>query len=55
MYIYGGRGDMHAPRQTDKEIYCSKIYYLDTTTRIWVCPFVRSCKPPGRRSHSACM
>lgn len=55
MYIFGGRGDMHAPRLTDREIYCSKIYYLDTTTRNWVCPNILGNKPPGRRSHSACM
>lgn len=55
MYIFGGRGDRNAPRQTDKEIYCPKIHYLDTTTNTWVQPMVYGDKPPGRRSHSACM
>jgi N-acetylneuraminic acid mutarotase len=53
MYIYGGRGDINAPRQTDSELYCPDIFYLDTTTRMWVCPTVYNHKPPGRRSHSA--
>lgn len=55
MYIFGGRGDRHAPRQTDREIYCSDIYYLDTITNTWVCPTVNGHKPLGRRSHSACL
>jgi len=55
MYIFGGRGDLYAPRQTDREIYCSKLYYLDTITKIWVCPIIRGQRPLGRRSHSACM
>jgi len=55
MYIFGGRGDINAPRFSEKEIYCSKIYYLDTTTKKWVCPKVNGPKPSGRRSHSACM
>lgn len=55
MYIFGGRGDKHAPRQTDKEIYCPEIYYFDTVTKMWMCPTVYGPKPPGRRSHSACM
>lgn len=55
MYIFGGRGDKHAPRQTDRDIYCPEIFYLDTNSRMWVCPYVRGHKPTGRRSHSACM
>jgi hypothetical protein len=54
MYIFGGRGDQLAPMQTDREIYCQNIHYLDTTTRVWVTPVVYSEKPLGRRSHSAC-
>lgn len=55
MYIFGGRGDRHAPRQTDSEVYCSNIYYLDTLTKTWTRPKVYGQIPPGRRSHSACM
>lgn len=54
MYIFGGRGDENAPDQTDNEIYCPEIHYLDTTTNMWVQPTVCGNKPPGRRSHSAC-
>ncbi|XP_050549045.1 kelch domain-containing protein 3-like [Daktulosphaira vitifoliae] len=53
MYVFGGRGDVHAPRITDREVYCSEIYYFDTTTHTWIRPNVYSNKPPGRRSHSA--
>lgn len=55
MYIFGGRGDNDAPRATDREVYCPKIYYFDTITKMWVCPVVNGIKPSGRRSHSACM
>lgn len=54
MYIFGGRGDQLAPMQTDREIYCHNVHYLDTTTRVWVTPVVYGEKPLGRRSHSAC-
>lgn len=54
MYIFGGRGDKHAPRQTERDVYCSKIYYLDVITKTWTCPQVFGEIPPGRRSHSAC-
>jgi len=55
MYIFGGRSDYHAPRQTDKDKYCSDIYYLDTSRRKWIRPKVYGIKPIARRSHSACM
>lgn len=55
MYIFGGRGDWHAPRQTEKDKYCSNIYYLDTSTRKWIRPKIHGTKPIARRSHSACM
>jgi len=55
MYIFGGRSDWAAPRQTDKDKYCSDIYYLDTSIRKWIRPKVHGFKPIARRSHSACM
>lgn len=55
MYVFGGRGEEPAFRVTDREIYCSEIYYLDTTTHTWIRPNVYGNKPLGRRSHSACM
>jgi hypothetical protein len=55
MYIFGGRGDWHAPRQTEKDKYCSNIYYLDTSTKKWIRPKIHGTKPIARRSHSACM
>jgi len=55
MYIFGGRSDWAAPRQTDKDKYCSDIYYLDTSRRQWIRPKVFGIKPIARRSHSACM
>ncbi|XP_008188760.1 kelch domain-containing protein 3 [Acyrthosiphon pisum] len=53
MYIFGGRSDWAAPRQTDKDKYCSDIYYLDTSRRQWIRPKVHGVKPIARRSHSA--
>ncbi|XP_060844195.1 kelch domain-containing protein 3 [Rhopalosiphum padi] len=53
MYIFGGRGDWHAPRQTEKDKYCSNIYYLDTSTKKWIRPKIHGTKPIARRSHSA--
>jgi len=55
MYIFGGRGDWNAPRQTEKDKYCSNIYYLDTSTKKWIRPKIHGIKPIARRSHSACI
>lgn len=54
MYIYGGRGDLHAPYHSQEEIYCPKIVYLDLRTNQWVMPATVGKHPIGRRSHSAC-
>jgi hypothetical protein len=54
MYIYGGRGDIHAPYHSQEEIYCPKIVYLDLKSNHWVTPTVTGKIPIGRRSHSAC-
>jgi len=54
MYIFGGRGDVNAPRLTENEVYCPDIHYYDTKNKTWVQPLVTGVKPPGRRSHSAC-
>lgn len=55
MYIFGGRGDIHAPYHSQNEIYCPKIVYLDLDTLKWVEPDnVTGEVPTGRRSHSAC-
>lgn len=55
MYIFGGRGERTHRSSDDHEHYCPDIYYFDITTGMWVCPTINSPKPPGRRSHSACM
>lgn len=54
MYIYGGRGDIHAPYHSQEEIYCPKIVYLDLKSNHWITPTVTGKIPIGRRSHSAC-
>lgn len=55
MYIFGGRGDVHAPYHSQNEIYCPKIVYLDLDTLKWIEPDnVTGEVPTGRRSHSAC-
>jgi N-acetylneuraminic acid mutarotase len=53
MYIYGGRGDIHAPYHSQEEIYCPKIVYLDLKSNHWITPTVTGKIPIGRRSHSA--
>ncbi|XP_023936479.2 kelch domain-containing protein 3 [Bicyclus anynana] len=53
MYIYGGRGDMNNPYNSDQDIYCPLVYYLDTATETWVNVSARGTWPIGRRSHSA--
>lgn len=50
IYIFGGHGDS----QTNTEILCSNIYYLDTTTIMWVHPIVYGHKPQSRPNHTAC-
>lgn len=54
MYIYGGRGDVHAPYHSQEEVYCPKIVYLDLDKSRWITPTVTGKIPIGRRSHSAC-
>jgi N-acetylneuraminic acid mutarotase len=54
MYIFGGRGDIHAPYHSQNEIYCPKSVYLDLDTCKWIEPdTVTGEVPTGRRSHSA--
>lgn len=53
MYIYGGRGDMHAPYHSQEEIYCPRIVYLDLKSNHWTTPVVTGKIPIGRRSHSS--
>lgn len=54
MYVFGGRGDLNSPYNSQEEIYCPQIYYLDTKTEVWVALNPTSVWPEGRRSHSAC-
>lgn len=53
MYIYGGRGDLNSPYNSQEEVYCPQIYYLDTVAEKWVALTPRGTWPEGRRSHSA--
>ncbi|XP_045768995.1 kelch domain-containing protein 3 [Maniola jurtina] len=53
MYIYGGRGDVNGPYNSDDEIYCPHVYYLDTITETWVNVKANGTWPEPRRSHSA--
>lgn len=53
MYIWGGRGDSQGPYHSQREVYCNRIAYLDTTTSTWVHPASHGDIPKGRRSHSA--
>ncbi|XP_063822675.1 kelch domain-containing protein 3 [Ostrinia nubilalis] len=53
MYIFGGRGDLNSPYNSQEEVYCSQIFYLDTVTEKWVALNPRGTWPEGRRSHSA--
>ncbi|CAG4962389.1 unnamed protein product [Colias eurytheme] len=53
MYIFGGRGDFERPHNAQNEVYCDKVFYLDTTKETWVTVDIKGIKPDGRRSHSA--
>ena len=54
MYIFGGRGDLNSPYNSQEEIYCPQVFYLDTTEEKWVAVNPRGTWPEGRRSHSSC-
>lgn len=54
MYIYGGRGDMNSPYNSQEEIYCPEVFYFDTVSETWVGLNPQGTWPEGRRSHSAC-
>lgn len=54
MYIFGGRGDLNSPYNSQEEIYCPQVFYLDTKENKWVVADPYGVWPHGRRSHSAC-
>lgn len=54
MFVFGGRGDLNSPYNSQEEIYCPQVYYLDTITETWVACNPTGIWPEGRRSHSAC-
>lgn len=54
MYIFGGRGDLNSPYNSQEEIYCPQVFYLDTTEGKWVAVNPGGTWPEGRRSHSSC-
>ncbi|KAJ0175456.1 hypothetical protein K1T71_008615 [Dendrolimus kikuchii] len=53
MYVYGGRGVLNGPYDSQEEIYCQKIYYLDVDKEQWGVVNPGGSWPEGRRSHSA--
>lgn len=53
MYIFGGRGDLNSPFNSEEEIYCPDLFYLDISTNEWVSLCTKGDWPEGRRSHSA--
>lgn len=53
MYIFGGRGDLNSPYNSEEEIYCPQVYYLDTISETWVTANPSGTWPEARRSHSA--
>lgn len=54
MYIFGGRGDLNSPYNSQEELYCPEVYYLDTVEEKWIATKPSGTWPEGRRSHSAC-
>lgn len=54
IYIFGGRGDLNSPYNSQEEVYCPQVYYLDTIKEEWVVANPQGNWPEGRRSHSAC-
>lgn len=54
MYIFGGRGDLNSPYNSQEEVYCPQVFYLDTVKDEWVVANPQGTWPEGRRSHSAC-
>jgi N-acetylneuraminic acid mutarotase len=54
MYVFGGRGDLNSPYNSQEEIYCPQVYYLDIIKEKWVTVNPIGTWPAGRRSHSAC-
>uniref|UniRef100_A0A2A4K149 Kelch domain-containing protein 3 n=1 Tax=Heliothis virescens TaxID=7102 RepID=A0A2A4K149_HELVI len=53
MYIFGGRGDLNSPYNSQEEIYCPQVFYLDTIEEKWVAVNPGGTWPEGRRSHSS--
>ncbi|XP_014363466.2 kelch domain-containing protein 3 [Papilio machaon] len=53
MYIFGGRGDLNSPYNSQEEVYCPQVFYLDTVKNEWVVANPQGTWPEGRRSHSA--
>lgn len=54
MYIYGGRGDLNAPHNSQEEVYCPRVFFLDVDECKWKIAEPTGIWPQGRRSHSAC-
>lgn len=53
MYVYGGRGDMNSPYNSEEEVYCPEVFYLDIEKEKWIVTKPGGTRPEGRRSHSA--
>lgn len=54
MYVFGGRGDLNSPYNSQEEVYCPELFYLDTVEHKWVLACAEGIWPNTRRSHSAC-
>lgn len=55
MYIFGGRGDLNSPYNSQEEDYCSQLFILETVgTHKWNHGDPGGPWPDTRRSHSAC-
>lgn len=55
MYVFGGRGDLNSPYNSEEEIYCPHVYCLDIEKETWCNMNAKGACPEARRSHSACM
>ncbi|XP_077496555.1 kelch domain-containing protein 3-like [Amblyomma americanum] len=49
MYVWGGQVN----GAEDNDCYDNRLYYLETTTSVWVRPQVRGVRPVGRKHHAA--
>lgn len=54
IYIFGGRGDLNSPYNSQEEVYCPQLFILDTLENKWIIANPSGVWPGARRSHSAC-